>query len=560
MGGGDVHDEPAVSMSGPSERAGDRRAGRGGVAPAAGSGHERAPSWRRLTPYAVVLVVAASVYPFIGFLDRNRDEVPQTGRVALYALVMAMLALAVLVAVLVGRHGASADRVAVGVAAGVLSFWSFNVLFSSEPTPDRRVAQLIAWAVLTGLFVTLLYRFSRYGGVRTFVLVLVLVLVAVPLGSYATWRLSGHQATAVAQPVVHEGPPPEPVATPNVYYFVLDEYGRNDQLRAILGYDNTAFHGAMRELGFVVVENSHSPYQQTVMSMASVLDMDYVATRPEEAPDGNMPFANRLRGANATVAYFKGAGYDYVYSGPGVFEWQRCEDAIVDVCIEAASHGFNLSELDLALLDLTPIGSLDLAQERITDPSYALDQLDQRRDEVDEPFFLYSHTLNPHGPYRYDEDCELRDRFVESEYPLPKSELDRRHYVQDVVCLNRLVLDAVERIVEEDPEAIVIVASDHGSKFIPDGYKRLEDWRPEAVREEFGTQFAIRLPERCRDEAEQLVNTVDTFRLVIACLEDRPVDWAEDRAFIWPAEGRGPQEVEDVSVLAPAEGGAGDPS
>jgi hypothetical protein len=518
----------------------------------AGADETATSLWRRLTPYAVGLVTAFVLYPFVSFLNRNRAEIPQTGRLTVYALVASVVALAVLVGLAALRPAASVDRLAAGLAAFLVSFSGFHLLFSPEPVPGRRLPQLLAWVVLTVLLVVLVYRLSRLAPVRTFLLVMAVVLTALPLAEYAAWRLGGNDATSQAEArVVADGPPPELESTPNIYYFLLDEYGRNDQLLEVLDFDNQGFHDEMASRDFVVVEGAHSPFQQTVMSMASVLDMAYVATSPDEAPDGNQPFTNRLRGHNATVDYFKAQGYDYVYSSPGVFDWQRCESDVVDLCIEAKATGLNLSEMDLSLLDLTPIGSLDIAKERITDPAYVMEQFEAHRDEIDEPFFLYAHTLSPHGPFRYEDDCSLRDRFADYQDLSGKTPQDKRDYSQDVACLNELILRAVDQILDDDPDAIVIVASDHGSKFIPDGFKRLEEWRPAAIREELATQFAIRLPEACRDDAAAMVNTIETFRIVTACLEGRPPDPIENRVFIWPAEGPGPQEIDDLTVLDP---------
>jgi membrane-anchored protein YejM (alkaline phosphatase superfamily) len=207
--------------------------------------------------------------------------------------------------------------------------------------------------------------------------------------------------------------------------------------------------------------------------------------------------------------------------------------------------------MELSLLDLTPIGSLDLAREPLTDPEYAIQQLEDRG-RYDEPFFLYAHIISPHSPSRFDEDCNLRSRFAYFSIPT-KTDQDKRNYVQDVRCLNANVLRAIDAIQGSDPDAYIIVASDHGSKFIPDQYKRLEDWRPEALREEFGNLVAMYLPDRCRDSAEKITNTVNTFRVVAACLEGTAPDMVEDRAFLWPATGPGPQELDDLTVLDPVD-------
>jgi hypothetical protein len=43
----------------------------------------------------------------------------------------------------------------------------------------------------------------------------------------------------------------------------------------------------------------------------------------------------------------------------------------------------------------------------------------------------------------------------------------------------------------------------------------------------------MRLPARCRDEAHDDTPLVDTFRIVFSCLENRPAELVEHRAFLW---------------------------
>jgi hypothetical protein len=436
----------------------------------------------------------------------------------------------------------------------LLCFFGFHVVFEANPFADRRVPQLISWAGLTLILVGGSIRLGRYAGMRTFVLVLGVMLTALPLAQYVTWRVTtdrssvGRPAEAASSDVPDA---PDVADRPNVYLFVLDEYARNDQMAAALDYDNNEFYEDLRQRGFVVPEGVHAPFQQTILAMSSIFEMDYIATTREEAAIGAMAVTDRLRGDNATVDYFRSIGYEYAYSPPGLYSWNRCVNDLVDLCIEPDGKGLYIDEVDLALLDLTPIGSLDLVREAVTDPDYAVDRLYEQRDEIDEPFFLYAHIVSPHWPYRYEEDCALRSRFVYPPLLLDKSEGDLANYLQDVECLNERVLDGLDRIEEDDPEAIVVLMSDHGSKFIHDGRKRLEDWGPEAKREEFGVLYALRVPDRCEGSVEEATNSVNTFRLVSACLEDREPELVEDRAFLWPHTGPGPQEIEDVSVLDP---------
>ena len=61
-----------------------------------------------------------------------------------------------------------------------------------------------------------------------------------------------------------------PAATrPNIYYIILDAYGRDDVLKKNYGYDNTELLTYLREKGFYVADKSYANYAQTALSLTS---------------------------------------------------------------------------------------------------------------------------------------------------------------------------------------------------------------------------------------------------------------------------------------------------
>ncbi len=65
---------------------------------------------------------------------------------------------------------------------------------------------------------------------------------------------------------------------PDIYYIVLDGYGRSDALEEVEGIDNTAFLDSLRHLGFYVAECSQSNYTRTLLSLTSTFNMEYIQT------------------------------------------------------------------------------------------------------------------------------------------------------------------------------------------------------------------------------------------------------------------------------------------
>jgi hypothetical protein len=56
---------------------------------------------------------------------------------------------------------------------------------------------------------------------------------------------------------------------PDVYYIILDMHARSDVLKALYGYDDTWFIGALEQRGFYIASQSTSNYSSTLQSLSS---------------------------------------------------------------------------------------------------------------------------------------------------------------------------------------------------------------------------------------------------------------------------------------------------
>ncbi len=74
---------------------------------------------------------------------------------------------------------------------------------------------------------------------------------------------------------------------PDVYYIILDMYGRDDVLQDRFQYDNSEFLTSLEELGFVVARCSVSNYNMTELSLASSFNMNYLDTLGSQYKAGN---------------------------------------------------------------------------------------------------------------------------------------------------------------------------------------------------------------------------------------------------------------------------------
>jgi hypothetical protein len=329
--------------------------------------------------------------------------------------------------------------------------------------------------------------------------------------------------------------------SPNIYWIVLDGYPRQDVLRKDFAFDNSGFIQSLASSGFTVLGNSLSNFPATAYSISSTLNMDY----PVRADgDGIAPFPMNemypiVRGKNRAVSRLKAAGYNYVHFENGYDYLTRC-DADEPRCVRG---NVGLDEADTAILSNTPIIDLIVNWEKLkgklAPASFAWGAVDDLTSKLDtirqtpSPFFLYAHILAPHPPIRLRSDCSFRPAEPDLQNWTAAA---RPAFVEQLECINVQTQVLLRRVIQSDPDALIILQSDHGTAFNGQFEKPPTDWLDADLHERFGVLNALRLPEKCRAKAASDLTLVDTFPLVLSCLTGDEFEPHLPRFFVTPYE------------------------
>ncbi|MBN2493778.1 MAG: sulfatase-like hydrolase/transferase [Deltaproteobacteria bacterium] len=346
---------------------------------------------------------------------------------------------------------------------------------------------------------------------------------------------------------------------PDIYYIILDGYQRQDRLRALFGYDNRPFLDHLRQAGFYVADRSRSNYIQTLLSLCSSLNMQYLDGIAGIDPDGDdrLPMQAKLRD-NEVFRFLRRRGYRIVSFSSG---YAMTELHTADVLLEPDR---NLSEFQGLLLSTTPLPALlhglespfDLQRRRIL---YTLDKLPRIR-EARPPRFVFAHVLAPHPPFLFDAQGgpHARERFFDHE--------DGNHYFgrggtrqeyldgyrNQLKVIDGKVSRAIDALLARPgPRPIVILQADHGSGL---GL----DWNS-AERSDLGERFSILnaylLPgEGKSDWLYPSISPVNTFRGVLGAYFGAQLELLDDRMFYstWDQ----PFRYLDVTERLPGSGSA----
>jgi hypothetical protein len=331
-------------------------------------------------------------------------------------------------------------------------------------------------------------------------------------------------------------------AMPDVYYIILDGYGREDVLGDLYGFDNQPFLDALGDMGFQVNPAARSNYMQTALSLSSSLNASYLdgMLTPEERQGASRTPLSRLLLHNQVERVFAQAGYTTV----GIESGYRPTE-LVDSDIYVSTHTGSATLIERLLIENSALAALQAwsgAPRDLRFPGYQLHRqrvlaeaasLPREVASIPGPKFVFAHFLVPHPPFVFDADGSPR----QPSYPyvlLDGSAFpgDQRTYVasyrDQLVYTNSLILETLRALVAGRGQgAIIIVQGDHGPG------SRL-DWQSEEgtdLRERMGILLAIRLPPDSKRPLQSVNTPVNLFRAVFNDLLDSDLPLLPDRSY-----------------------------
>jgi hypothetical protein len=252
------------------------------------------------------------------------------------------------------------------------------------------------------------------------------------------------------------------VVMPDVYYIILDGYGRQDVLQNEYGFDNSEFIEALQARGFYVAECSQSNYAHTLYSLPSSLNYDYLdslgATNDAERIS--------LLKHGAVREAFEARGYTIVAFPTG---WSMTEWTDADIYPDYGRSFSTLTEFETLFLDTTMLRVwTDYDRQNSTATAYSqarrlrvLSMIETLKEipTREGKYFVFAHFVIPHPPFSFGADGE----WLEINVDTASHEEIANAYVNQVIYINREILQVIDALQREsDVPPVIIVQGDHG--------------------------------------------------------------------------------------------------
>jgi hypothetical protein len=258
----------------------------------------------------------------------------------------------------------------------------------------------------------------------------------------------------------------------DVYYIILDAYGRSDLLLDALGYDNSDFLGALQDMGFYVAECAQSNYAKTDLSLSSSLNMDYVtALDPTLTPENTdrVPLWNLIKD-NRVQEKFRSLGYTTIAFETG-FYFSQLSD--LDIFYSPERGGFN--EFEILYVRTTLLRLLDdagwLARFHYTPEDRKRELILFDLEKLEElpampgPKFVFAHLIIPHQPFVFGADGEplvIAEKVHKGQTYYTERDY-RLGYINQITFISARIAQVMEDIIENSSvPPIIVIQGDHG--------------------------------------------------------------------------------------------------
>ena len=346
---------------------------------------------------------------------------------------------------------------------------------------------------------------------------------------------SRREAVALEAPGVSQARP-----LPDIYFIVLDGYGRSDVLKEFYGYDNSDFLRGLKEKGFYVAQDSMANYSITALSVAATLNAEYIDSLVAADLKGKADWrpVRRLLRKNRLTAFLQRWGYSIV----------SFSTVYYNVDLGQADFYFSrwwyLNLFEMGLIERTPIPWLlrKLGWTILQDwhRGMSLQTLDHLPDatRLEGPKFVYAHVLCPHPPFLFGPRGEAVNPNTRYDLWLDGPDIIKRpggsleQYVQFYVGQVQFVEWKIKHIVREVLEKsatppIIVLHSDHG----PTAGPWVAEKNSTSERIRFGILNALHLPNGGAERLYDSISPVNTFRVVLNHYFGAQYDLLEDRHY-----------------------------
>jgi hypothetical protein len=502
----------------------------------------RNPVARLFSDFPYHTAVLPVSFAFAIFVDnRFLVEVDDFLKVAFWMILGAVA----LVSVLRPLFGTWRRAAIAGTA--ITAFLLFQPTLVSALEPERPVTigmLLLSFSALLLLLLSLWRSSSSMSGLTLSLNIAVLAMLLPGILQLSLGLITNRSVAAPADEVFPKSPVPivdTVTSRPDIWYLVPDRYSNLSVLKSY-GFDNSAFVDFLRDRRFTVIENAHSNYQRTALSVTAVLNLEYLDRFDayEDEMNGRdwRPLYRALRN-NRVSRILAQSGYEIHRFGS---HWEPTRR---DPYADKHHNIYDMPEFALQILKVTVFGELAYATSfGVFDHWYSHCRRTQKQfDELlaltdsEELKYVFAHLLIPHPPFVMDSTGRCLSK------PQAVAQGSLNGYLASLAVANDQLKRLIDAILAGPRPAVIVLMADEGP--LVGGVRRLQsstlslgewfDWTSMTAQQldkRTGILMSIYVPEDTEFGRPVPGSPVNVFRMIFRQYLDLDLPALPDRYYI----------------------------
>ena len=418
-----------------------------------------------------------AIYPVLSVFSANQGQVSFEAviRPLLISLIFCMVLMAILR--LITKNWSQT-----GILTGVilLFFFTYGHIYTLVEDDSiigwvfgRHRYLLVLWVIfLAAVIWFLLKRSWHYTSAARYLNIAALILVLIPSSLIISRTVSDNYSQPNPSLVAVQSSSDKDEVHPDIYYIILDAYGRHDALLEKVDYDNSAFIQFLKDENFYVASCSLSNHNHTQLSIATSLNMNYLS----ELPVSNFVRMGRVIKENAVRQYLRSFGYKMVAFETG-YSFTEVEDA--DIYYKpnqnnqsASSLLGGLTSFEILFARTTILAApMDLAVQKTQNIQgnnkrqinlMIYDRL-KRLPDLAGPKFVLAHITTTHPPFVFDANGNAVNLSYDTERATYNKRIYKAAYHDSLIYSDKQIRQVVETILANSKTPpIIILQGDHG--------------------------------------------------------------------------------------------------
>lgn len=417
----------------------------------------------------------STMYPILFMYFRNIYEARERHLIPITAIYIAFAFIMCIVDFLFIKNFHKSAIITTIILVIVFNYEFAVSLFSSNKTIGYIVITLLS-IILLCIAIVISKKISedsavKLNGIWCFTLIVLLLMNFVPVAPYMLKKVISHIPSAgiVKEVNYNASSSSEPAESkydnmddPNVYLMIFDEYGGSENLKHYYDYDNSDFLSKLADKRFNISENSYNRESiSTITNVPNLFNMEYVVDHETEAETFLTYLMNPY-----LYTFFKERGYDINTASYPAFLDNTQSTLNYDtkeLYEDTVGYYILKNSLFIHIYDILIAPNMNGTEFASSSNTgmYLIQSMDCYKGFVnassDKPHLNLGYFSCPHVPLCYKSDgTPLTEDEIENDFSYS--------YIEYLKWTSNQIDDIVDTILESDPNSIIIIMSDHGSR------------------------------------------------------------------------------------------------